>query len=811
MTADDARDEIACVGVDAQHVDVADGPLVAFLGPTLPEAQARALAPDVVLLPPVCQGDVTTVVEHHRPRAILIVDGEFAQALSVWHKEILHALRQGVRVLGASSMGALRAAELDRFGMEGVGEIYGYYRDGWLTADSDVALVHATAADGYAALTWPVVNVRATVEELRSEGLLDIGEAECVLEASERLHFTERTGGAMVRELASVVAPRRAAEIGHLLEAGWVDLKARDAALAFERLTAPDVQPADAAEVPRHLQGRGFEALHWTDVEVFRRTGRLRRYQLVDDVALHEPDFAALLDRAFDRHLVVQMALDLGVVPTSDEHQETRRRRLVELGIDEEGLAEWLADSDLDTAGFEELVHQEALVERMRRWVLDGNVFHRNRRLVIEQLQLEGRYPRAADSAARRRTMADARPAPAFPTEVDQVVDLVARQRAVSGWSPRLNLAVLADEQGFDSLGGLLVALGDARAAYDEQQERRARISRVLGLGDSSPSGPGDGARVHALLEAHQVTQVLLSALELGVPAALAHGPRAIDALARDLAADRNRLERLLRGLAALGIVRLHDQQWRLTADGTLLAPGSDGKASLADYAEHLRDDLVPAWQRLAEVVRGSTGVDYPSGVQADRHIAAATDALGIADAVLEALSPPPGATVADIGGGLGLLAERLAARHPDTATVLVELPGTATRAAHRLAELGLEHRVRVVASTEQRVLEGKVDVCVVVRVLATLDDEAVVALLGEARRSLAPGDRIEVFEPEADDTLAAALNDLLHLARSGGAVRSAQGWSALAASAGLRVASRGPFVPPFTHLVLEPATEVET
>ena len=56
--------------------------------------------------------------------AILIVDGEFGQSLSVWHKEILHALHRGIRVVGASSMGALRAAELDRFGMEGVGEIY---------------------------------------------------------------------------------------------------------------------------------------------------------------------------------------------------------------------------------------------------------------------------------------------------------------------------------------------------------------------------------------------------------------------------------------------------------------------------------------------------------------------------------------------------------------------------------------------------------------------------------------------------------------------------------------------------------------
>src|SRR5690349_21723621 len=101
------------------RTDARDPPLVAFLGPSLPAIEARRLAPGVELLPPVCQGDLSTAVEHHRPRAVLIVDGEFSQSLSVWHKEILHAIHLGIRVLGASSMGALRAAELDRFGMEG--------------------------------------------------------------------------------------------------------------------------------------------------------------------------------------------------------------------------------------------------------------------------------------------------------------------------------------------------------------------------------------------------------------------------------------------------------------------------------------------------------------------------------------------------------------------------------------------------------------------------------------------------------------------------------------------------------------------
>jgi hypothetical protein len=125
-----------------------DRPLVAFVGPSLPADEARGLVPEVELLPPIRQGDLSTVVERANPRGVLIVDGEFGQSLSVWHKEILHALHLGIRVVGASSMGALRAAELDRYGMEGVGEIYAYYRDGRLTSDADVALLFS-AADHY--------------------------------------------------------------------------------------------------------------------------------------------------------------------------------------------------------------------------------------------------------------------------------------------------------------------------------------------------------------------------------------------------------------------------------------------------------------------------------------------------------------------------------------------------------------------------------------------------------------------------------------------------------------------------------------
>ena len=52
----------------------------------------------------------------------------------------MKALDNGITVVGGSSMGALRASELDDLGMVGIGYVYKAYRTGAITSDDDVAL-----------------------------------------------------------------------------------------------------------------------------------------------------------------------------------------------------------------------------------------------------------------------------------------------------------------------------------------------------------------------------------------------------------------------------------------------------------------------------------------------------------------------------------------------------------------------------------------------------------------------------------------------------------------------------------------------
>jgi hypothetical protein len=136
--------------------------VIVFLGPTLAHSEARAVL-EAEYLPPARHGDVLRAALR-RPRVIAVVDGIFERTPAVWHKEILFALSEGIRVYGAASIGALRAAELDSFGMLGIGDVYLAYADGELEDDDEVAVAHGDADYAFRAMSDSMVDVRATLE-----------------------------------------------------------------------------------------------------------------------------------------------------------------------------------------------------------------------------------------------------------------------------------------------------------------------------------------------------------------------------------------------------------------------------------------------------------------------------------------------------------------------------------------------------------------------------------------------------------------------------------------------------------------------
>ncbi len=145
--------------------------IIIFRGPSISSEEARKYS-DAIFLPPAKQGDMYKAYSQYKPKAMGLIDGNFERIPSPWHKEILYLISQGVKVFGASSMGALRASELDMFGMFGIGEIYDQYSCGLIDDDDEVAILHAPAEMDYTPLSDAMVDIRATLELAENHGVL---------------------------------------------------------------------------------------------------------------------------------------------------------------------------------------------------------------------------------------------------------------------------------------------------------------------------------------------------------------------------------------------------------------------------------------------------------------------------------------------------------------------------------------------------------------------------------------------------------------------------------------------------------------
>lgn len=233
--------------------------VVVFAGPTLPRGSGKGRWPELLrrmeVRPPAARGDVLAAVGHGAA-TIVLLDGYYYTVPSVTHKEILHALDSGVRIIGAASLGALRAAELEAFGMEGVGRVFECFRDGVLDGDDEVALLHGPAETGYLPLTVALVEVRHALGRLVEEGAVARAAAEALVAALKGTGFVERTAG-RVRDLAAGLLPEAAEErLMTALEAPGV--KERDARAALERAAVS--ADGDARGGTRSARPRGPRA-----------------------------------------------------------------------------------------------------------------------------------------------------------------------------------------------------------------------------------------------------------------------------------------------------------------------------------------------------------------------------------------------------------------------------------------------------------------------------------------------------------------------------------------------------------------------
>ncbi|WP_415400622.1 TfuA-like protein [Tateyamaria sp. SN3-11] len=289
---------------------------------------------------PARAGDIYAACRHGAT-AIGLIDGFFDGVPAVWHKELLWALDQGLPVFGASSMGALRAAELHAFGMIGVGAIFEGFRDGTLEDDDEVALHHGPAELDYIALSEPMVNIRASLDHAVAAGVLDTTTAATLIARAKSMHFPDRTWDRLLTGTGLD-------DLRAWLRSGAVDQKQRD---AIAMLRALQNSPKTLAQT---LNFTFQHTVMWEELTQRVPTPVSTTCLILDQLRRDPARYQRLRQRA-----AKALPSDGAEVPQADLDKATTRFRAQHRLYTGQALADWLADNDLDLPGLHSQLRAE--------------------------------------------------------------------------------------------------------------------------------------------------------------------------------------------------------------------------------------------------------------------------------------------------------------------------------------------------------------------------------------------------------------------------------------------------------------------
>jgi hypothetical protein len=175
-----------------------------FAGPSLQGIDSQLLrGGGLELCPPVKRGDIERIVLQSPPSNLAIVDGVFHSHPAVGHSEILAALGAGWRIWGLSSMGAIRACEMDGLGMTGFGEVYKQFANDPDFSDDEVTLIHQ-AQEPYLPLSEPLIHIRQFLKQWTAENIITPAQEQHILSYLKNMWYGYRTLDCLKKSLLAL-------------------------------------------------------------------------------------------------------------------------------------------------------------------------------------------------------------------------------------------------------------------------------------------------------------------------------------------------------------------------------------------------------------------------------------------------------------------------------------------------------------------------------------------------------------------------------------------------------------------------------
>ena len=344
-----------------------------FTGPTIPAAEVT-LRLECTCLPPAAQGDIYRAALY-RPQAIVIIDGYFSRVPAIWHKEILWAMSQGIHVFGASSMGALRAAELHPFGMIGAGRIFAAFKANELEDDDEVAVLHAPAEMGFEPLSEAMVNIRATLAKARAAGIIGEGLEALLADRAKGLYYGLRSYERILSEPAGDVAlDREMIRLGDWLPAGRIDQKREDAIELLELVASLRDELRQPKRVTFEFEFTELWREFVTAAGAFSRSAPEGRRdeaakvlpEEIEACLAREPEhLRAALRETLLRMLTFDAALAQGFELSDSELEAMIVDFCAERGLkNPHDVLGWMEANDLGQREFLRLIYEEALIRR---------------------------------------------------------------------------------------------------------------------------------------------------------------------------------------------------------------------------------------------------------------------------------------------------------------------------------------------------------------------------------------------------------------------------------------------------------------
>ena len=166
---------------------------IVFIGPSLDIEKARKIF-NADYRPPAKKGDFLSLLSciNDDDRIIIgLVDGLFLQDYPPSPIEVFQLLvKKNTLVLGGASLGALRAVELEKYGMVGIGKIFELYKKNKIAADDEVAVTFA--AENQQLQSEAMIDIRYNLFIALSKGVIDKNTKRTAVKVAKSIYFPHR-------------------------------------------------------------------------------------------------------------------------------------------------------------------------------------------------------------------------------------------------------------------------------------------------------------------------------------------------------------------------------------------------------------------------------------------------------------------------------------------------------------------------------------------------------------------------------------------------------------------------------------------